>query len=147
MPKKCELCGGVNVWTIVGKSGPEEYCRDCYILCDCGERYHRKQEEKCPFCGGPRPTESDDYRVARWMHLVRENVSDTPQLIQNIGHIGPAGRAAIPLLRQLYRKHGKYNWDGCAAFDALREHEQYNPPPRRSLLRRMLRRAVVGRED
>jgi len=123
---KCPECGGTNVWTIVGVLDLEQYCRDCYFLCDCGKRYLKSANQICPSCHLPQSTKSDDKRVAEWMELIRQKKGETTQLVENIGRIGPAGRKGIPLLREIYGEHGKDDWFGCAAYDALREQEQYN---------------------
>ena len=123
---QCPECGGKNLWTTVGPIGPQKYCRDCYFLCDCGRRYRKSANQKCPSCTISRSTKSDTQRVAEWMELICRDDKNTPQLVENLGRIGPAGRVAIPLLREIYRKDGKSGVLGCLAYDAIREHEQFN---------------------
>ncbi len=101
--EKCEKCGGRNIWMTVGVFGPEGRCLDC----------------------NPPPGDAAK-NVAEWVKQIEKEAPDSPQCIENIEAIGPAGRAAIPLLRRIYQKHGTRNYLGCAAKDALRTFEKLN---------------------
>lgn len=126
----CPDCKGARVWVIVGAVSLEPYCLDCSVLCDCGRRFLIKDAERrsesgnieCPSCRAVYEAMPDQDRVTEWMRLT-EATGGTPRVVELLGRIGPAGRRAIPLLQQLFTKHGKSDFIGCAAFDALREHK------------------------
>lgn len=125
----CPDCGGNRLWTIVEALGLQPYCLDCTALCDqCGARGPRKTPAAkspaaaCSRCKAPFSSESDEDRVSQWIDQIKKH-GGNPRLIELLGRIGPAGRRAIPMLTAVYNKHGKGDFTGCAAFDALREHK------------------------
>lgn len=130
MQKFCPECKGTRVWVIVGAVGLEPYCLNCSVLCDCGRRFQIRNAKRasesghveCPECRAAYETVPERDRVTEWIHLI-EATGGSPRVVELLGRIGPAGRPAIPLLQQLFTKHGKGNFLGCAAYDALREHK------------------------
>lgn len=128
--ERCPECGGTRIWTIVGAISLEQYCRDCYFFCDCGKKRSRKEaDQKCPSCGLEPPLKPDTERVAEWIKLIKRGEGHLTQLVENLGRIGPAGRAARPLLEKIFREQGKGDFLGCAAYDALREHKYNDSRP------------------
>jgi len=97
---KCEKCGGGNLWTTVGNFSKERRCLDCV----------------------PPPPDAAQ-KVAKLIKQIKQDVPNSARCIRIIENIGPAGKAALPLLRRIYAKHGKNDAVGCAAKDVLRNFE------------------------
>jgi hypothetical protein len=132
----CPECKGANLWAIIQWNGTKKYCLDCYFQCDCGEKFRRGVGGKCPSCKDPQSSQADSERVAEWIALIQEGHVST-QRLENLGRIGPAGRAALPLLKEILAKEGTGGFLGAAAQDAIREHalnahvaDPVEPPPK-----------------
>ncbi len=117
----CPQCNGTNLWNIIAWNGPKKYCLDCCFQCDCGERYGRASGGFCPSCKEPQSDKSDAERVSDWMALIRQGYVGA-QRIENLGRIGPSGRASLSLLSEILATEGRAGVLGAAANDALREH-------------------------